>query len=73
MSKKKILYTKEQCKEIFSKCKNRTEFKEKYYGAYCRCKENGWLKEICPSLSVSKAENICVKCIHSRKKIILFR
>ena len=47
MSKKKILYTKEQCKEIFSKCKNRTEFKEKYYGAYCRCKENGWLKEIC--------------------------
>ena len=49
MSKKKILYTKEQCKEIFSKCKNRTEFKKKYYGAYCRCKENGWLKEICPS------------------------
>ena len=49
MSQKKILYTKDQCKEIFSKCKNRTEFKEKYYGAYCRCKENGWLKEVCPS------------------------
>ena len=49
MGKKKILYTKEECKEIFSKCKNRTEFKEKYYGAYCRCKENGWLNDICPS------------------------
>lgn len=49
MSQKKVLYTKEKCKEIFNKCKNRTEFKSKYYGAYCRCKENGWLEEICPS------------------------
>ena len=49
MPQKKVLYTKEQCKEIFSKCKNRTEFREKHWGAYCRCKENGWLEEICPS------------------------
>jgi len=49
MPQKKVLYTKEQCKEIFSKCKNRTEFRSRHYGAFCRCEENGWLEEICPS------------------------
>lgn len=49
MNYRKKFYTKEQCKEIFSKCKNRSEFKAKHYGAYCQCKENGWLDEICPS------------------------
>lgn len=49
MPNRKIRYTKEECVEIYNKCKNRTEFKKKYYGAFCRCKENGWLEEVCPS------------------------
>lgn len=49
MNYRKKNYTKEECKEIFSKCKNRTEFRSRYYGAYRQCKENEWLEEICPS------------------------
>lgn len=49
MPNRKVLYTKEQCIKIYSTCKHRTEFREKYYGAFCRCKENGWLDEVCPS------------------------
>ena len=61
MNYRKKFYTKEECKEIFAKCKNRTEFRSRHYGAYRQCEENGWLEEICPSFFLSKASKIFFK------------
>ena len=43
---KKKNYTKNECIDLFSKCKNRSEFRKKYSGAWKICVENKWENEI---------------------------
>lgn len=49
MNYRKKNYTKEECKEIFSKCKNRTEFRDKYRQIYLQSYKNGWIDEFIKS------------------------
>ena len=49
MSKKRKIYTKEECIKLYSNCKNRTEFKAKHKGAWMQCLENNWQDDVCPS------------------------
>jgi len=41
------IWTKENCKQAALKCKTRTEFHDKYPGAYRACLKNNWLDELC--------------------------
>ena len=43
---KKKNYTKNECIDLFSKCKNRSEFRKKYSGAWKICVENKWENEV---------------------------
>ena len=40
-------WTKEKCREAALKCKTRSEFRDKYPGAYRACLKNNWLPEMC--------------------------
>jgi len=53
-------WTKEKCLEIALTCENRTEFGEKYQGAYLASKKNGWYEE-CIAHMVDKIKTIWTK------------
>jgi hypothetical protein len=40
-------WNKEKCQEVALKFNNRSEFGDKYYGAYDCARKSGWLNEIC--------------------------
>jgi predicted GIY-YIG superfamily endonuclease len=46
-SRKKGYWEKGKCASVAKKCKSRSEFENKYAGAYMACLRNGWLDEIC--------------------------
>ena len=61
--KPKGYWTKERCKEVALKYKNRTEFNKKSTGAYNRSVKSGWLDEICSHMKIEN--NNTKRCIYS--------
>jgi hypothetical protein len=46
-SSKRIIWTKDRCKNLAKECNSRSEFKKKYLVAYGACVKHGWLDDIC--------------------------
>jgi 5-bromo-4-chloroindolyl phosphate hydrolysis protein len=68
-------WTKEKCHEVALKCKNRTEFNEKYGGAYEVARVNSWLDEVTTHIPPTKKWNKenCIKIALSCKTRKEFR
>jgi predicted GIY-YIG superfamily endonuclease len=58
-----IKWTFEKCKEVAEKCASKSEFKNRFFGAYKRYSNQGWLEDICSHMI--KIGNKKKRCIYS--------